>query len=80
MKVKDLIQKLEALNPEIDLVCYSKDEGLKTTERLVSLFEVEDVSEIEAGKSRLESGAPWLKFGNSETSSKVAIIELTSDF
>lgn len=80
MKVKELIQKLQSLNPETYLVCYSEDEGLKTTEGPVSLFEITDISETEADKSRLESGKPWLKFGKSDTSSKVAIIELTTDF
>jgi hypothetical protein len=58
MKVENLIQKLQALNPEAYVVCYSEDEGLKTIQGPGLLFEVADVAEIETDKSRLESGKP----------------------
>ena len=80
MKVKDLIAKLTNLDPEIDILCCCEDEGLRSSESEVQVLEILDVSEKVAEMSRVESGKPWLKFEKSDTSSKVALIEVTTDF
>lgn len=81
MKIRELISKLQEFDPEQTIACYSEDEGLKTDEGPIQIFEVQNVSEIDAESSRLNNGMgkPWLKFGKSEQSSKFVLIEITSD-
>jgi len=81
MKIKELITKLQEFDPEQSIACYSEDEGLKSNEGSIQIFEVLNVSEVEAKSSRLDDGRgkPWLKFGKSDNSSKFVLIEITSD-
>jgi hypothetical protein len=81
MKIKELIKKLQEFDPDKTIACYCEDEGLKTTEGSIQLFEVSDVSETEAVSSRLDDGIgkPWLKFGKAEKSIKFVLIDITSD-
>jgi len=81
MKVKELIEKLQKLDPEQYVTCYSEDEGLQTNEGPIQIFEVQAVTEVEAESGRLNDGAgkPWLKFGKSDNSSKFVVLEITSD-
>ncbi|HHC6507148.1 TPA: hypothetical protein ACN32Z_004425 [Vibrio parahaemolyticus] len=81
MKVKELIEELQKLDPEQCVTCYSEDEGLKTNDGPVQIFKIQDVSEAETESSRLNegSGKPWLKFGKSDNSSKFVLLEITSD-
>jgi len=80
MKVKDLIKKLESYDPDTDVICYSEDEGLKSDEGPIQLFEIMAVSDTDAEKTRLGSGRPWLKFEKSELSSKITLLEVSSVF
>ena len=81
MKIKELIKKLQQFDPEQYIVCYSEDEGLRSDEGPIQMFEVLNVSEVEAQSNRLGDGRgkPWLKFGKSENPSKFVLIEITSD-
>ena len=74
-------KKLQQFDPEQSIACYSEDEGLRAGDGPIQIFEVLNVSEVEAESSRLDGGAgkPWLKFGKSGNSSKFALIEITSD-
>ena len=44
MKVKELIEKLQKLDPEKHVTCYSEDAGLQTDEGPIQLFEVQAVT------------------------------------
>lgn len=81
MKIKELIAKLQEFDQEKSIACYSEDEGLRSNEGPIQIFEVQDISETEAESFRLNDGAgkPWLRFGKSDKSSKVVLIEITSD-
>lgn len=81
MKVKELIEKLQKLDPEKSISCYSADEGLRTDESPVQTFEIDKVSVVEAECIRLNggSGKPWLKFGRTENSSTFFLLKITSD-
>ncbi|KDE39784.1 hypothetical protein ADINL_1824 [Nitrincola lacisaponensis] len=81
MKIKELIEKLQQYDPEQPIACYSEDEGLRAGDSPAQIFEVLNVSEVEAESSRLDDGTgkPWLKFGKSENASKFVLIEITSD-
>jgi hypothetical protein len=81
MKIRELMKKLQEFEPEQSIACYCEDEGLKSDEGPIQIFEVLEVSEVEAESGRLDDGRgkPWLKFGKSEDSSKFVLIEITSD-
>lgn len=81
MKISELIEKLQKFDPNKHIACYCEDEGLKSKEGPIQIFEILDVSESQAESSRLDDGRgkPWLKFGESEQSSKYILIEITSD-
>ena len=80
MKVKDLQKKLAELDPESDLLCYSEDEALQTSETVFRIFEIEGLSVTDAEKTRTDKEVPTLKLGKSEYSKKVALLDITSDF
>lgn len=81
MKIRELIQRLKEFDPEQSIACYSEDEGLRSDESPIQIFEILNVSKVEAESSRLDddAGKPWLKFGKSGNSSKFVLIEITSD-
>lgn len=81
MKVKELIEKLQTLDSEQTIACYTNDEGLRDNTGPVQIFEIVNIQEIDAESSRLEEGQgkPQLKFGKSSCSSKYVLLELTSD-
>ncbi|MBL4566490.1 MAG: hypothetical protein JKY85_00355, partial [Porticoccus sp.] len=62
-------------------VFYSEDEGLRSDNGPIQIFETLNVSEVDAEASRLDDGRgkPWLKFVESDMSSKFVLIEITSD-
>lgn len=80
MKVKDLIDKLSTLDPNLDLVCYSEDESLLVEGQNFKIMEMESVECIHAEKLRDELRRPTLKIGKSEGSAKLAILNVISDF
>ncbi|PCJ93555.1 MAG: hypothetical protein COA46_00460 [Porticoccaceae bacterium] len=79
MKVKDLVSKLEKLNPEMDLLCFSESEDLTPKGYFFRVMEIVDVTESNAEASRDESGVVSVKFEQTGISKKYAAIELTSD-
>ena len=81
MKIKELIAKLEKFDPEQFVACYSEDEGLRSSEGPIQIFEILDVSEVDAVSGRLDGGIgkPWLEFGKSDNSSRFVLIDITSD-
>ena len=80
MKVRELQEQLRKLNPELDVVCYSKDERLLVEGRGIVLFDILAVSTAEAERLRLDDGTPYLTFDRSPTSAVIATLEVTSDF
>lgn len=81
MKIRDLIADLQQFHPEQVITCYSDDEGLRSSEGPIQIFEVQRVSEVDAEPNRLDGGIgkPALKFGKSERSTKFVLLEITSD-
>ena len=81
MKIKELIEKLQEFDPEQSVACYSEDEGLRTDDGPIQIFDVLSISEVDAESSRLDDGIgkPWLKFEKSSKSSKFILIRITSD-
>lgn len=78
MKVKDLQIMLEKLDPQLDLVCLTEDEEFLSHNESLKLFEIDNVSAVEAVKWRNDNGQAMLKFGKSDGSRSIGIINLIS--
>lgn len=70
MKIKDLITKLEGFDSELEVAFLSEYDSLA--------FELMDISEIEATRTRVND-KPFLKFGKSEISKTYVAFKITSD-
>ncbi|MFA6716683.1 MAG: hypothetical protein WCS27_14985 [Victivallaceae bacterium] len=74
MKVKDLIEKLEKIDPQLEVLCYMEN-------HIPAPLLIQDVSVHEAIKQKdEEEQIPRLVFQKNNFSQKIALIEITSDF
>ncbi|CAM3075275.1 hypothetical protein SHLO109777_16025 [Shewanella loihica] len=80
MKVKELLDKLSKLDPELQLIFSTDDEDVLNNRELFKLFDVQDISVIEAERTRDAYRKPTLKIGKSEGSVKMAMINISGDF
>ena len=80
MKVRDLISKLSACDPEQDVLCSCEDEEVLPPKHGFRLFDVTEVGATEAEKTTCEDGIPSLKLGKTESSAPHVLIEITADF
>lgn len=80
MKVRELQQKLNKLDPDLEVLCYSEDEILQSKGRMLCLFDIAAVSTTQAEMVRLEDNTPYLKLGNGPDSKNLAVLEITVDF
>ncbi len=79
MKVKDLIDQLSKLDPELLLVGYSEDEDVREVGQLVRLFDRRAVTAEQCNRSRDESGKARIELTGSGAGHPVALLELTTD-
>ena len=80
MKARELIEKLKQQDPNFEVLCYSEDNDLLPPNHGFRLFHIENVTDVEGEMVRIDDQIPYLKFGKSPISQKLAIIEITSDF
>lgn len=80
MKVRELIEKLQELDGNLDVICSTEDENLLAKNHLFRLLEITSVNIVEGEKQRSDDGLASLKLGNSSISQKHVIIEVTGDF
>ena len=80
MKVKELLKKLKQLDPEMDVLCSSDDSDIQNPNHFFRLFDIKSIDVTEAEKCRGEDEIPSFKLGKSSSSTKHAIIEITSLF
>lgn len=74
MKVRDLLEQLNRLDPDLEVVCYSEDEAAFQKKQL--FFSADKISTVNAEISRNEEGLPLISFrGNSP----VALLEMIAD-
>ncbi len=78
MKVKDLIERLKKLNPDMDVFGYTEDERLVPNNDSFLLFEIMAVGSSKAEMTRLDDGRPYLKFKND--GKEIATLDITTDF
>lgn len=80
MRVKDLIEKLENLEPDLEIYGYTEDESLARQNKPFHIFGIDSVDVQVAETFRDENRAPAITFGESENSRKLVFINVTSDF
>jgi hypothetical protein len=80
MRVRELLQLLSKLNPDLEVLCYSEDEALLQDGQGFRILDIEALSIAEGERVRLDDHTPYLKLGKSSSSEELAIIEVTSDF
>lgn len=80
MKVKELIAALSKLDPDLPVICYSEDEALLAEGHMFRLLEINHVDALEGEMMRDDNGVATLKLGNNLLSTKMASIDVTTDF
>lgn len=79
MKVRELIEALNKLDPNLDIFCWSEDEKLLEDNRMFVLFDIEHVDMLKGHRTRLEDHTPYFKIDNSAPET-FATLQVTSDF
>ena len=80
MKVRELQDQLRRIDPDLDVVCYSEDEGLLIEGRAFVLFDVSAVDTAKIERRRLDDGTSYLSFDRDSASETIVMLEITSDF
>jgi len=80
MKVKNLIEQLNNFDEDLDIILLTEDESFVDENQLFKLLDISDINVADAERSRDEDRRPALTIGQTTTSSKYVIIELTGDF
>jgi len=79
MKVKELIGKLTAIDPQLDIVCIFESQEELGISNCSSVLEIENVESLYAMCTRIE-GKPCLTFYKHESAELIAVLSVTSDF
>jgi len=80
MTVAELVDQLRKLDPGLDVLCYTEDEGLVAPGHGFRLLDIVEVGVREAEPVKGIDQVPSLKFGKNESGQKQVIIELIGDF
>jgi hypothetical protein len=78
MKIKQLIVKLQKLDPNLSVVCCSEDADLLKVGQGFMLFEIDGVTTVEAERTRVD-GKPYFKLGPGPRSSRHAVLDISSE-
>ncbi|QVW25373.1 hypothetical protein KJF94_07305 [Pseudomonas hormoni] len=79
MKVEELIEKLQTLDPSLEVLVTSEDADVVTPGYLVRPFEIYDVSAFNVELSRDDARRPQLAAATEGEGRKFAIIEISSN-
>lgn len=74
MTVQELLSKLNKLDPNLNMVCYTETEEMSGR-----VLDILDVKEETATTSRNDNGIVIIKFDSSVSSNRFACLEVTSD-
>lgn len=80
MKVKQVLEQLQQLAPELEILCYTEDNNLLPKNHGLRLLDITDISILDGERTRGEDQIPSVKIGKSASSERIAIIEVTADF
>jgi len=77
--VADLIVALQRLDPDLEVLCYTEDEGAVPSGREYALLDIADVSVTDSRMVR-DDRVRSLNSGPGRDSRKIAVLHVTSDF
>ncbi len=80
MKVREIIDKLKVLDPELEVVGYTEDEDLLVAGHLFRIFLVESISVCEAEMTHTEDGLPTFRIGKTQSSKQHLVLNMTGTF
>ncbi|USW94157.1 hypothetical protein NHF39_22900 [Pseudomonas proteolytica] len=80
MKVKDLIEELQKLDPNLQVLAVCEDEGVVVSGYFVRPFEVTEVSAVSVEIERDDEGRRTMCSVPAEDGRQFAVIEITSVF
>lgn len=80
MRVRELQEQLGRLDGDLELLCYTEDEGLQAPGYLFRLLDIEAVGTTEGEFVRGDDDVPSLRLGKSDVSQTFAILEVVSKF
>jgi hypothetical protein len=80
MKVKELVEALGKLDPQLEVLCYTEEQDLLAKNHMFRLLDIESVEVSEGTQVRGQDGVPSLKLGKGDLSKKFAFINVMSDF
>lgn len=79
MNVRDLIAKLNGLDPELPVMCIQDDHKVPEGQPC-PIFDIDDIYTAEADASRGDDGEVTFSFTSSETSRTYAMLQVTLDY
>jgi hypothetical protein len=74
MKVKELVERLRAIDADLDVLCCVDGNNA------LRLFDIVDLRVVDAKKERLGDDRPVLKLGHANGAEKHVLLEITEDF
>lgn len=80
MKVKELIEKLQKLDPNLDVCVTCDDPDVRDENQLVRPFEIDQISVVEVELSRDANCRPQIAATAAGEGRQCALIELLADF
>lgn len=80
MKVKELIQELGKLDENMEVLGYSEDEEIQGKDTGFRIFYINRLSVSEAERTRFDNNTPTLKFGKTNLSQSIVLLDITADF
>ena len=80
MKVRELVEQLGSLDPEMEILCCSEDEAILPKGHGFRLLEINGVDVSEGERQRGDDEVPTLKLGKGDSAERIAVISVTCDF
>lgn len=79
VKVRELIKKLQEIDSELDVICYTEDERLLSSQDVSRVLSIEDISVDEGLPNRSNGGVARIKWRKSKGSQCYAVVTVTGD-
>jgi hypothetical protein len=80
MKVRELQQQLNKLDPELTILCCTEDAKLLSAATPFRLLDIEEITTAHGELVRLDDGTPYLKLGNGSGAEPLATLVVTTAF
>ncbi len=77
MKIHELKKQIDNLDPDLEIIMYTEDEEFSREGHVFTLFDFIRIDATNAEFTRIDE-VPSLKFGATDASMKIAIMEITS--